>query len=65
MRSNRRKQQDLFEERSMMHAEPDADLRHKLRKLLQDLLTEAADEAKGIGATNSTVEEATNDQGHR
>src|SRR5439155_12171113 len=53
MRSNRCRQQDLFEERSMMRAEPDADLRHKLRKLLQELLTEAADKAKGVAATDS------------
>ena len=49
----------------MMRAEPDADLRHKLRKLLQELLTEAADKAKGVTATDSIVEEAANDEDHR
>lgn len=64
MRSDRYRQQNLFEERRM-RPQLDASLRGKLSKLVEELLIEAADRTKGINATGSIVEGAADDEDHR
>jgi len=64
MRSNRYRQQDLFEERPV-RPQLDVSLRGKLRKLLEALLVEAAERTRGSNATGLIVEGATDDEDHR
>jgi len=64
MRSDRYRQQDLFQERPM-RSQLDASLRGKLRKLIEELLIEAAERTRGINATGSIVEGAADDEDHR
>jgi hypothetical protein len=64
MRLSRSRQPCLFEERSIRR-EVNAELRDRLRSLLQELLVEAADVATAKTAANPTVKEAGDDEDHR
>jgi len=64
MRSDRYKQQDLFEARPM-RPQLDVNLQRRLRKLVENLLVEAAGITRGIDAMGSIVEGAGDDEDHQ